>query len=127
MSKNDLEERIIDFAVRVIQLGENIKRTYAGIHLRGQLIRAGSSAALNYGEAQSAESRRDFIHKLKVTLKELRETNVNLKIVYRLKIFKDSLEIHWALNEVNELISIFVASATTATKNLNESRTTKAL
>ena len=125
MGKNDLEERLINLAVRVIQIAESVKKTYAGLHLSGQLIKASSSAALNYGEAQSAESRKDFIHKMKVVLKELRESNVNLKIIYRLKIYKDEAEIQWSLKEVNELISICVASIDTATKNQTESRLTK--
>lgn len=122
MGKNDIEERLIFFAVRVIQMAEKVQKTYAGTQLSGQLIRASSSAALNYGEAQSAESRKDFIHKMKVVLKELRESSVNLKILSRLKIYKDEIEIQWALEEVNELIAIFISSIATAVKNLSESR-----
>ena len=65
--KFDLEERLIDFAVAAIKI---LPKTYAGSHLAGQLTRSGSSPALNYGEVQSAESRNDFIHKMKVALKE---------------------------------------------------------
>ena len=125
MGTNDLEERLICFAVRVIKIAESVQKTYAGLHLSGQLIKASSSAALNYGEAQSAESRKDFIHKMKVVLKELRESNVNLKIIYRLKIYKDEAEMQWALQEVHELISICVTSINTASKNQLESRITK--
>ena len=70
----DLEDRLIDFAVRTIQLTESLPKTKAGRHIAGQLIRSGTSPAPNYGEAQGAESRSDFIHKMKVCLKALRET-----------------------------------------------------
>src|SRR5688572_17307722 len=83
MPKNDLEERLINFAVAVIFIAQTMVRNYAGNHLSEQITRSSTSAALNYGEAQSAESRRDFIHKIKVVLKELRETLINLKIIYR--------------------------------------------
>ena len=75
MSKRlDLEDRLVDFAVRVISVVEALPTTKAGNHIAGQLVRAGTSPAPNYGEAQSAESRKDFIHKMKITLKQLRET-----------------------------------------------------
>ena len=119
MSKNNLEERLITFAVSVIGIAEHMKKTFAGTHLSGQLIRYSSSAALNYGEAQSAESRKDFIHKLKVVLKELRETFVNLKLVHKTKLYADDNHIPSILSENNELISIFVTSLETASKNLS--------
>ena len=72
----DLEERLIDFAVRIIRMAESLPKTKVGNQVSGQLVRCGTSPAPNYGEAQSAESRADFIHKMKVCLKELRETKV---------------------------------------------------
>lgn len=80
-SKFDLEERLIDFAISVIKISESLKSSAAGRHISGQLVRSGTSPALHYGEAQSAESMNDFIHKLKILLKELRETLVALKII----------------------------------------------
>ena len=80
MRKFDLEERLVNFAVRIINVAEKSSKTYAGKHLAGQIIRFGTSPALNYGESQSAESRADFIHKVKIILKELRETLICLKI-----------------------------------------------
>ncbi len=77
----ELEDRLIDFAVRVIAVVEALPDSKAGKHVAGQLVRSGTSPAPNYGEAQSAESRRDFIHKMKVALKELRETLVWLKVI----------------------------------------------
>lgn len=72
MNKHDLEERLINFAVLIIEIVESMPDTKAANHLAGQLLRSGTSPALNYGEAQSGESRKDFIHKIKIALKELR-------------------------------------------------------
>lgn len=117
MNKHDLEERLINFAVLIVEIIEKMTDTKAANHLAGQLVRSGTSPALNYGEAQSGESRRDFIHKIKIVLKELRESNICLKIIYRSKLHKSEDKIILALNESNELISIFVKSAETAQKN----------
>ncbi len=84
----DLEERLIDFAVRIIRMAESLPKTKVANHIAGQLIRCGTSPAPNYGEAQSAESRADFIHKMKVCLKELRETRVWLLMIVRAKLIK---------------------------------------
>jgi four helix bundle protein len=110
----DLEERLIDFAVRVIRLAESLPKTKVGNHIAGQLIRCGTSPAPNYGEAQSAESRSDFIHKMKVALKELRETRVWLFIIVRANLIRPTSKLEPLINENNELISIFVTSITTA-------------
>jgi four helix bundle protein len=118
MNKHDLEERLINFAVLIIEIVETMPNTKAANHLAGQLLRSGTSSALNYGEAQSGESRRDFIHRIKIVLKELRESNVCLKIIYRAKLYKDEDKIIFALSECNELISIFVKSVETAQKNI---------
>ena len=72
----NLEGRLVDFAVRIIHAAESLPKTKAGNHIAGQLIRCGTAPAANYGEAQDAESRAGFIHKMKVSLKELRETRV---------------------------------------------------
>jgi len=110
----DLEDRLIDFAVRIIRLAESLPKTKVGSHVAGQLIRCGTSPAPNYGEAQSAESRSDFIHKMKVSLKELRETRVWLLIIVRVKLIRPTSKLEPLINENNELISIFVTSITTA-------------
>ena len=115
--KFDLEDRLIDFAVLIIDISENLNNTRAGNHVSGQIIRSGTSPALNYGEAQSAESRNDFIHKLKVLLKELRETLVALKIIKRGSLTKKIELLDKGTTECNELISIFVKSIETAKKN----------
>ncbi|GIK61084.1 MAG: four helix bundle protein [Ignavibacteriota bacterium] len=115
--KYDLEDRLIEFAVLVITIAENLKNTRAGNHIAGQIVRSGTSPALNYGEAQSAESLSDFIHKFKILLKELRETRVALKITKRVPLIIDIEPVDKGLIECNELISIFVKSIDTAKKN----------
>ena len=120
MNKFDLEERLISFAVLIVEIAETMKDTRAANHLSGQLLRSGTSPALNYGEAQSGESRKDFIHKIKVVLKELRETNICLKIIYRTKLYNSENKVKSALSESNELISIFVKSVETAQKNIDK-------
>lgn len=117
MDKSELEERLINFSVLIIELVNEMPNTKAGNHLSGQIVRSGTSVSLNYGEAQSGESRRDFIHKIKVVLKELRETYICLRIIYRTKLYKTEELIQKLLKENNELISIFVKSADTAQKN----------
>jgi four helix bundle protein len=112
----DLEERLIDFAVRIIRMAESLPKTRVGNHIAGQLISCGTSPAPNYGEAQSAESRADFIHKMKVCLKELRETRVWLLMIVRAKLIKPVSKLDSLIQENNELISIFVTSTRTAKK-----------
>ncbi|MEJ2284200.1 MAG: four helix bundle protein [Desulfobacterales bacterium] len=113
----DLEERLIDFAVRIIRMAESLPNTRIGNHISGQLVRCGTSPAPNYGEAQSAESRADFIHKMKVCLKELRETRVWLLIIVRAKLIKPASKLDSLIQETNELIAIFVTSIRTARKD----------
>ena len=120
MNKFKLEERLIDFSVLVIEIVNDLNNTKAGNHLGSQLVRSGTSPALNYGEAQSGESRKDFIHKIKIVLKELRETFICLKIIDRTKLCKAEEKILKALKENNELISIFVKSTETAQKNMRK-------
>ena len=112
--KYDLEERLINFAVKIIDIVESLPRTRIGNHMAGQLIRSGTSPALNYGEAQSAESRNDFIHKMKIILKELRETRVGLEIVGRKKLSRNLQLICDNAEECRQLIAIFVKSVKTA-------------
>ena len=113
---NDLEDRLVDFAVRVITVVEALPDSKAGNHIAGQLIRSGTSPAPNYGEAQSAESRNDFIHKMKICLKELRETLIWLKIIMRKPLCPPERLVP-IIQENDELISIFVTSVKTAQGN----------
>lgn len=113
----DLQERLIDFAVRIIGVVEALPGNRIGNHIAGQLARSGTSPAPNYGEAQSAESRKDFIHKMKVSLKELRETHVWLLIIQRKPLIEPVEKLAPIIAECDELIAIFVSSISTAEDN----------
>lgn len=114
----DLEDRLINFGVQMIKVAETVDRKReAGRHLSGQLIRSGTSPGIHYGEAQGAESRKDFIHKMKVILKELKETRGNLKMTVKANLHKSPECIETNILECNELIAIFVKSIQTARKN----------
>ncbi len=115
--KYDIEDRLIDFAIRIINTAESLPKTKAGNHIAGQLIRSGTSPAPNYGEAQSAESRSDFIHKIKISLKELRETRIWLLMITKGKLIEITSEQKSLMAENDELISIFVTSINTAKNN----------
>jgi four helix bundle protein len=112
----DLEKRLIRFSVMIIKLTNFIKETKAGNHLSGQIIRSGTSPSLNYGETRSAESKRDFIHKLSIVLKELRETNIALQIIEQSDLCDNTDLLLEVLKENDELISIFVKSVDTSVK-----------
>jgi four helix bundle protein len=112
----DLDERLIGFAASIIDVAEALPKTIVGNHLSGQLVRSGTAPALHYGEAQGAESRNDFIHKMKVALKELRETYNCMRIIEK-KEWYIAESLKDILIENNELISIFVRSIDTAQKN----------
>ena len=113
----DLEDRLIDFAVLISEIIEILPDTKLANHLGNQGTRGSTAPALLYGEAQSAESQRDFIHKIKILLKELRETKICLKIVLR-KGFINYLKLNEALKENEELIAIFAKSVKTAESKL---------
>lgn len=123
--KYDLEERLIDFAVLIIQITESLYNSRAGNHIAGQLVRSGTSPALHYGEAQSAESRADFIHKLKILLKELRESKNALRIIEKIPLTEKLENTGKAAIECNELISIFMKSVETAKKNMEAEKRAK--
>ena len=114
--KYDLEDRLVDYASSVVELTEALPNTRAGNHFAGQLLRSGTSPAPNYGEAQAAESRRDFVHKLGICLKELRESRIWLRIVQRRTLLKASV-VEPVLRETEELIRIFKTSIATAKRN----------
>jgi four helix bundle protein len=115
--KYDLEDRLLKFAADIVELTESLPNTRAGNHIAGQLLRCGTSALSNHGEVEAAESRKDFLHKLRICLKELRETKRWLRLVIRLKRLGEPANLPACLNEVEELIRIFAASVKTAEKN----------
>ena len=114
----ELENRLIDFALNIKYLLKYIPNDEFSRNLKNQLYRSSTSPAFNYGEAQSAETRRDFIHKMKISLKELRETMVGLKFIERGNYKPNVTQLKALLIETNELISIFVVSIQTAERNL---------
>ncbi len=112
----DLEERLLEYSVQIVKIVEQLPNTRVGNHIANQLLRSGTSPYPNHGEAQSAESPKDFIHKLRIALKELRETQRWLKLLQRIPLIKKSEQFEYILNETEELIKIFVISIKTAEK-----------
>jgi len=91
LKADELEERLIDFAVRIIRLTSRLPKTPAGKHIAGQILRSGTSPAPNYGEARGAESSADFVHKLGIVLKELNETSIWLRVIERSALLRRAL------------------------------------
>lgn len=115
--RKELEDRLVEFSALIHKLNESIEKDSYGDYITGQLMRSSTSAALNYGEAQGAESKRDFIHKISIVLKELRESNVNLRILEKINKLDDIAILDQALDESNQLVSIFYRTVQTARKN----------
>jgi len=113
---DELEERLIDFAVRIIKLSAALPKTPAGKHIAGQILRSGTSPAPNYGEARGAESHADFVHKIGVVLKELNETFIWLRVIKQSELLKTEL-LTGILEENRELCRIFTSSLKTARAN----------
>jgi len=118
----NLEDRLAVYSATVLKLCNLLPKTYAADVIAKQLTRAGVSVALNYGEAQSAESRKDFIHKVKISLKEARESYVCLKIINLSDITDQNDLLSSLLKEANEIISILVKSVETAKKNMENNK-----
>lgn len=114
---NALETRLVEYAVSIIQLCANLKNVEASQVLRGQILRSGTSPALNYGEAQNAESKKDFIHKVRIAYKELRETYLNLKIIKKACLCREEYLVQNLLTETGELLAIFTSILKTANNN----------
>lgn len=115
--KFDLENRLLEFASSVIHLSESMPATRAGNHVAGQILRSGTAPYPNHGEAEAAESREDFIHKLKVCLKELRETRRWARLIKQKAWVKNEIVLLFILSESEELIRIFHSSIQTAKRN----------
>ena len=112
----DLEERLVRFACLCLEVCDLLPKTSAGQNLQYQLSKSGTASALIYGEAQAAESGADFIHKMKMVLKEIKESRMNLKII-RKKPFLLHEKVEIAFNESGELMAIFLKSIETAKAN----------
>jgi four helix bundle protein len=115
-SRFDLENRLLDFSVRIIRLVDALPNTRAANHVAGQLLRCGTSSYGNHGEVEAAESRKDFVHKLKVCLKELKETRRWLRLLAKSFMLPET-KMTAILNETEELIRIFFSSIRTAERN----------
>ena len=114
MAVYDLEERLLDYSAEPVTLVDRMPNTKAGSHIGGQLLRSGTSPLANHGEAQAAESREDFIHKMKLCLKELRESHRWLRLIDRARLLRNDAHLVRLIGETDELIRIFVASIATA-------------
>ena len=115
-TKYDLEERLLEYSANIVRLTEQFSKSRAGNHVAGQLLRSGTSALPNHGEAQAAESPADFVHKMKVCLKELRESYRWLLLARRVPLTGHADELTALINETDELVRIFVKSLQTAQK-----------
>ena len=121
-SKFDLEDRLVDFACICLEICDLLPNTKAGQNLQFQLSKSGTASALIYGEAQTAESKADFIHKMKMVLKEIRESRVNLKIIKRKPLLIHE-KVDIAFNEASQLMAIFLKSIETAKNNSGKLKT----
>lgn len=113
----DLEDRLVDFTCRMIDVVEALPNSRSGNYIAGQLIRSCHSPTFNYGEVQAAESRNDFIHKLGVVLKELKECRTALKVIRKKELIKPANKTDSIYKETEELIAIIAKSKETAIKN----------
>jgi four helix bundle protein len=116
LPREQLAERMLNFAARVGKVVDALPDSRLGRHIAGQLVRSGTSPAPNYAEACGAESRRDFIHKLQICLKELRESKCWLKLILRAELLPNKA-LHLLLDECDQLISIVVKSIVTTKRN----------
>ena len=112
---DDIQERLIDFAVRTVRLCGSLPRTQAARHVSGQLLRSGTAPAAHYAEARGAESTRDFVHKLRICLKELNESNIWLQIIQRSDMIPAG-RLTELIQECRELSRIVNASIRTASQ-----------
>jgi four helix bundle protein len=115
--KYDLEDRLLEYSARIIKIAERLPNSRAGNHIAGQLLRSGTSPYANHGEAQAAESSKDFIHKMSICLKELRESKRSLRLIKRVPFGKVPDKMHGIINETEELIKSFATSIRTAEKH----------
>jgi len=110
---DQLEERLIEFAGRIIGLAGTLAKTFQGQHIARQILRSGTAGAANYAEARGAESRADFIHKMRLVQKELNETSVWLRVILKSSLVSPDLIVA-IVAENKELARIVTASIRTA-------------
>ena len=112
----DLEERLLDYGAAIIHLTRKLNGDYAERHVGNQLLRSGTAPLSHHGEAQGAESNADFIHKMRLALKELRESQRWLKLIRKAQLLPDTEQLLSLLDETDQLIRIFITSIRTAEK-----------
>ena len=110
----DLEERLLEFSAAIVALTDALPNTRSANHIGGQLLRSGTSPYLHHGEVQAAESLNDFVHKLQICLKELRESRRALRLIERATLFTSDEAVLKLTSECEELIRIFFQSVRTA-------------
>ena len=88
---DQFEERLIEFAARIIRLAGRVSKNFQGKHVANQILRSGTAGAPNYAEARGAESRQDFIHKMRIVQKELNETAVWIRIMAKSSLISPDL------------------------------------
>lgn len=115
--KYDLEDRLVEYSCRMIDVVDALPDTRAGNYIAGQLIKSCMSPTFNYGEVQAAESRNDFVHKLGIVLKELKECRSALKIIRKKELIKPVSKLDSVYKETEELTAILAKSIETANKN----------
>jgi four helix bundle protein len=121
---DDMSDRFMKFVVNIIKLEKQLCKTYSGRHIYGQLFRAGTSVGANYEEARAGESRADFIHKMQIVLKELRESHFWIKLIIASKLFTNEDEdLKFLFNESMELASITAKSVITAKSKIGKNST----
>jgi four helix bundle protein len=126
MKKSELENRLVKFSVSIIEMTKGLENCFESQHLSKQIIRSGTASALIYGEAQQAPTKKDFIHKISLVLRELRETSINLQIIEQSHLFRDQNIMRQIVNENSQLIAIFTKTFQTARRNeMGETRNTK--
>ncbi|HUU68437.1 MAG TPA: four helix bundle protein [Planctomycetota bacterium] len=119
---NELAARLLGYSVRIVRVVENMPKTRTGNHVAAQLLRAGTSPLSNHGEAQAAESMLDFIHKLRICLKELRETQRWLLLAKEVPLIRPPTRLDGLIQETDELIRIFVSSIQTSRAKIAKKR-----
>ena len=115
----DLEERLLEFAAAVVRFSRLIERSTAGLHVSNQLLRSATSPLANHAEAEAAKSRRDFVHRLRTSLQELRESHRWLRLIQKVPLTKQIGQLESLLQETDQLIRIFYASIRTAESSSN--------
>lgn len=118
---SDIEDRKLEFAARIGKVVVALPETRLGRHIANQLIRSGTSPAPNYSEASAAESKKDFIHKLGIVLKELRETRTWLRLTIKSELLPTD-RVEKILDECKQLGNIIGKSLITAKQNLRKSQ-----